>query len=154
MARMLHQNRVQARVVLLVIVLIFLALDVSAASRSKEEMLQDLARNRASARQSRLTAPMDLPALRQQARGVLDNHVAVVADRVAGAVGSFNRRTMAIHERVGATAALRESTRESVRERSEQLNATRRAASPAGHPSIQHVLGRELLEIKLSMPPP
>ena len=79
---------------------------------------------------------------------------ATVADRVEGALGSFNRRTMAVHERVGATAALRENTRENVRERADALNTTRRASPPAQHPSMQHVLGRELLQIDLFVPPP
>jgi|EP01043_Picozoa_sp_COSAG02_P046632 hypothetical protein len=143
----------QPRVVLLASVLMFLlALEATAASRGKEEMLRDLARKRASARQPRLVAP-DLPALRQQALGVLDNHATVMADRVAGALGSFNRRTIAVHERVGATAALRENTRESVKERIGALNATHQA-SPAGHPSMQHVLGRELLQMDLFVPAP
>lgn len=146
---MLHHPRV----ILLVSVLMFLALEGTAASRSKEEMLQDLARRRASATQPRLIAP-DLLAMRQQALGILDNHATAVAGRVAGALGSFNRRTMAVHERVGATAALRENTRENVKQRTDALNTTRRAASPAGHPSMQHVLGRELLQIDLFVPPP
>jgi hypothetical protein len=119
---MLHHPRV----ILLVSVLMFLALEGTVASRSKEEMLQDLARRRASATQPRLIAPL----------------------------GSFNRRTMAVHERVGATAALRENTRENVKQRTDALNTTRRAASPAGHPSMQDVLGRELLQIDLFVPPP
>ncbi len=148
----------QPRVVLLVSALMFLlALEVSAASRSKEEMLRDLVRKRTSARQPRLVAP-DLPALRQQALGVLDNHATVMADRVAGALGSFNRRAMVVHERVSATAALRENTRESVKERAGALNTTRQGrqggASPARHASVQHVLGRELLQIDLFVPPP
>ena len=145
----------QPRVVLLVSALMFLlALEVTTASRSKEEILRDLARKRASDRQPRLVGP-DLPALRQQALGVLDSHAAVMADRVAGALGSFNRRATVVHERVSATAALRENTRESVKERAGALNTTRQVgASPARHPSLQQVLGRELLQIDLFVPPP
>ena len=141
-----------ALAVAVAVALLVLGGDVSAAAsartRSREEMLQDLARKRAHARQPRHAAP-DLPALRQQARSVLDSHAADVADRVAGAVGSFNRRTMAVHERVGATAALRENTRESVQQRAERLNATQLGPSAAAEapPDVAQVLGRELLQL-------
>ena len=140
----------------------------AAPPRSKAEMLQSLARKLTSARQPRHAAP-DLPALRQQALGVLDAHAADVAERIAEKKGSFSRRTVAVHERVGATSALRESTRESVQQRNEArfsadearlpagaepLNSTRHAPrGSARRPALDpvEILGRELLQVELGL---
>ena len=85
-----------------------------------------------------------------------------MADSVAGAVDTFHRRAAAVHERVGATSALRESTRASVAARGEGLlagrppnathqgsaaNGTAAAAARAEPPrTLRAQAGRELLE--------
>ena len=153
----------------LLLLLMLLAAEPGAAPADAElrsRLRESLARKRASARLPRHAAH-DFAALQEGAQTALGGRVAAVADSVAGAVDTFHRRAAAVHERVGATSALRESTRDSVAARGEGLlagrppNATHQlqgsaangtaaaaaaAAARAEPPRTLRQAGRELLE--------
>ena len=112
---------------LLLLLLLLLAAEPGAAPADAElrsRLRESLARKRASARLPRHAAH-DFAALQEGAQTALGGRVAAVADSVAGAVDTFHRRAAAVHERVGVTSALRESTRDSVAARGEGLLAGR-----------------------------
>ena len=149
---------------LLPLLLLLLAAEPGAAPADAElrsRLRESLARKRASARLPRHAAH-DFAALQEGAQTALGGRVAAVADSVAGAVDTFHRRAAAVHERVGVTSALRESTRDSVAARGEGLlagrppnathqgsaaNGTAAAAARAEPPrTLRAQAGRELLE--------
>ena len=149
---------------LLLLLLLLLAAEPGAAPADAElrsRLRESLARKRASARLPRHAAH-DFAALQEGAQTALGGRVAAVADSVAGAVDTFHRRAAAVHERVGVTSALRESTRDSVAARGEGLlagrppnathqgsaaNGTAAAAARAEPPrTLRAQAGRELLE--------
>ena len=150
---------------LLPLLLLLLAAEPGAAPADAElrsRLRESLARKRASARLPRHAAH-DFAALQEGAQTALGGRVAAVADSVAGAVDTFHRRAAAVHERVGVTSALRESTRDSVAARGEGLlagrppnathqgsaaNGTAAAAAARAEPprTLRAQAGRELLE--------